>query len=68
MNLDFILFSAPRAKYNFVDFWGETVFIPNFRPVAYKPPPKATLLGPLTNCYRANKSTEVYFSIESALS
>lgn len=68
MNLDFILFSAPRAKYNFVDFWGETIFIPNFRPVASKPPPKTTLLGPLTNCYRANKSTEVYFSIESALS
>lgn len=67
MNLDFILFSAPRAKYNFVDFWGETLFIPNYKPASQKPQQKITILSSLTNCYKANKTTEVYFSIESAL-
>ena len=28
MNLDFILFSSPSHKYTFMDFWGETIFIP----------------------------------------
>lgn len=32
MNIDFILFSAPKAKYNLIDFWGETIFIPCYHP------------------------------------
>jgi hypothetical protein len=31
MNLDFILFNPPKHKYNNLDFWGETIFIPKMR-------------------------------------
>jgi hypothetical protein len=31
MDIDFILFTAPRVKYSLVDFWGETIFIPRTR-------------------------------------
>ena len=69
MNIDFILFSAPKAKYNPIEFLGETIFVPSFIPVTQKVLTKnSNILASLTNCYRANKSTEVYFSIESALS
>ncbi len=30
MNLDFILFTPPKAKYSFLDFWGEVIFIPKY--------------------------------------
>lgn len=69
MNLDFLLFSGPKAKYSFMDFWGEAIFIPA---TVSKPPASEQsskgLLGSLTNCYRANKNTEVYYSIDAALS
>lgn len=64
MNLDFILFSAPKIKYNLVDFLGETIFIPCYAPIALRDPAKNNnILGSFANCYRANKTTEVYFSI-----
>ena len=31
MNIDFILFSGPKIKYNFIDLWGETIFIPCYK-------------------------------------
>lgn len=69
MNIDFILFSAPKVKYNPIELMGETIFIPSFTSTAQKNPHKNNhILASLTNCYRANKTTEVYFSIESALS
>lgn len=69
MNLDFILFSAPKIKYSFVDFWGETIFIPSYSPIPNsESTKKINILQSFTNCYRANKSTEVYFSVDSALS
>jgi hypothetical protein len=36
MNLDFLLFSAPKTKYNLIDFWGETIFVPNYVPVVHQ--------------------------------
>lgn len=68
MNLDFILFSAPKIKYKSVDFLGETIFIPCYAPIAHRDPTKNNnILSSFANCYRANKTTEVYFSIENAL-
>lgn len=67
MNLDFILFSAPKVKYNYVDFLGETIFVPCYAPVAQRDNKNNNFLSSFTNCYRANKTTEVYFSIENAL-
>lgn len=69
MNLDFILFSAPKIKYNSVDFLGETIFVPCYAPISNREVNKNNnILGSFANCYRANKTTEVYFSIENALS
>ncbi len=33
MNIDFILFSAPKNKYNPIEFLGETIFVPSYIPV-----------------------------------
>lgn len=64
MNLDFILFSGPKASYKFTDVWGEVIFIPSYMP---KQIPKPGLFS-LTNCYTSTKAPEVYFSIDNALS
>jgi hypothetical protein len=71
MNLDFILFNAPKRKYSFMDFWGETIFIPCYQPTSQHHQRNHSLLSSLTklsNCYRASKSTEVYFSVDNAIS
>lgn len=51
-----------------MDFWGETIFIPSYSPSSEPKQNKNNILSSFTNCYKASKTTEVYFSIESALS
>lgn len=36
MNLDFILFTPPKAKYTFMDFWGQVIFIPKYKKIKQK--------------------------------
>ena len=69
MNLDFLLFSAPKAKYSYVDFLGETIFIPTYTShTTLAEQNSKGLLSSLTNCYRAKKNEEVFYSIDAALS
>lgn len=60
MNPDFILFSAPKIKYTFLDVWGEVIFIPCYGPK--KETHKSSFFS-FANCYNAPKTSEVYFSI-----
>lgn len=63
MDLDFILFTPPKAKYSLVDFWGETIFIPRMR----KRERKESSLASFLNCYKATASNEVHLTIDAAL-
>lgn len=59
MNLDFILFAGPKIKYQFIDLWGEVVFIPSYVPKGEKTVPKNQFLSEFVNCYKAKKNEEV---------
>lgn len=50
MNLDFILFTPPKGKYSFVDFWGEVIFVPK----TYKKQKEEGGLAAFLNCYQTS--------------
>jgi hypothetical protein len=63
MDLDFILFTPPKAKYSLLDFWGETIFIPRMR----KRGKNENSLSSFLNCYKATTTNEVHLTIDAAL-
>jgi len=48
MDIDFLLFNPPKRKINFMEFWGETVFLPKTRKKGKEEGPLASFL----NCYQ----------------
>lgn len=64
MDLDFILFSPPKIKYSFLDFWGEVIFIPKTK---RKSKEVDSLFGSFLNCYKSTTANEVHLSIDAAL-
>ena len=63
MDLDFLLFNPPKRKYNFVDFWGETIFIPKTRKRAKGEGPLASFL----NCYQNGPLNEAHLTTEAQI-
>ena len=48
MDIDFLLFNPPKRKINFIDFWGETIFVPKNRKKGKEEGPLSSFL----NCYQ----------------
>lgn len=63
MDIDFLLFNPPKRKINFVDFWGETIFVPKTR----KKGKKEKSLASFLNCYQASPLNEVHLTVDAAL-
>lgn len=63
MNLDFILFTPPKGKYSFVDFWGEVIFVPK----TYKKQKEEGGLAAFLNCYQTSTVNEVHLTVDAAL-
>jgi hypothetical protein len=63
MDIDFLLFNPPKRKINFVDFWGETIFVPK----TLKKSKKEQSLASFLNCYQASALNEVHLTVEAAL-
>lgn len=60
MDLDFILFTAPKRKYTFVDFWGEVIFIPK----TTRKGKQETTLSSFLNCYQNSTANEPHLNID----
>ena len=58
-----MLFTPPKRKINFVDFWGETIFVPKDVPKGKQESGLAAFL----NCYQQTTSHETHLNVEAAL-
>jgi hypothetical protein len=68
MNLDFILFTPPKGKYTFTDFWGEVIFIPKFKKLSKSQSEEgSSFFGSFFNCYNSTKTTEAHLTVDNAL-
>jgi hypothetical protein len=63
MDIDFLLFNPPKRKINFMEFWGETIFIPKMR----KRGKTESKLASFLNCYQASTVNEVHLTVDAAL-
>lgn len=63
MDIDFLLFNPPKRRINFVDFWGETIFVPKMRKRVKSEIPLASFM----NCYQASHLNEVHLTVDAAL-
>lgn len=63
MNIDFIIYNAPKPTYDPVSLWGEVIYIPKRAGGEREKPPLFEFL----NCYRARKEEDdVTISVEAA--
>lgn len=63
MDLDFVLFNPPKIKYNFIDLWGEVIFLPKLRKKAKINQQSFSLF----NCYNPSTISDVNLTHEAAL-
>ena len=55
MNIDFLLYNAPKVTYDPLTLWGEVIFIPKIEEPTKEKWPLASFL----NCYKAHQEFEV---------
>ena len=61
MNIDFIVYTAPKVSYDLLSLWGEVIYVPRKSKTEQQPP-----IFELFNCYRARKEGDVKLSVEAA--
>ena len=63
MDIDFLLFNPPKRKYNFLEFWGETIFLPK---TSKKGQGKGQFSSFL-NCYQNSPMNEQQLTIDMSV-
>lgn len=62
MNIDFIIYTAPKVNYDLITLWGEVIYIPKRRKILEEKPNLINFL----NCYTARREEDVNLSVEAA--
>lgn len=62
MNIDFLLYNAPKMNYDPLSLWGEVIFVPKAEMLSKEKWPLASFL----NCYKPHQELEVELSLEAA--